>query len=275
MRQWNPPSAPAGAAAGALGSMIRHLGDPAFQGAVLQQLQPWVPAASWSVYRTGRRSRPAMFLGASFGIPDQTRDCWWAYLSGPYLSDSSFGDADAPSPQPSLCHVTADEIAAEHRARVYHAHGVAERLSIVDHGDDGTFAVNLYRHEHQSRFTDGQIADFETLAVAILELARKHIALSGRGESPAAPHAGAPAMDSAPPAMPPGRIRERLLQLAPELTTRELDVCVRLLQGMTQEGIAADLSLAFTTVKTYRNRAYARLGVHFRNELFARVLGGG
>ncbi|RYY80998.1 MAG: LuxR family transcriptional regulator, partial [Comamonadaceae bacterium] len=83
-----------------------------------------------------------------------------------------------------------------------------------------------------------------------------------------------PCNDGAAQALPPGRIRERLLDLAPELTTRELDVCVRLLQGMTQEGIAADLGLAFTTVKTYRNRAYARLGVHFRNELFARVLGG-
>ena len=57
------------------------------------------------------------------------------------------------------------------------------------------------------------------------------------------------------------------------LTDRELDVCARLLQGMTQEGIAADLGLGVPTVKTYRNRAFARLGIHFRNELFAKVLG--
>jgi DNA-binding CsgD family transcriptional regulator len=38
---------------------------------------------------------------------------------------------------------------------------------------------------------------------------------------------------------------------------------------MTQEGIAADLGLSVPTVKTYRNRAFARLGISFRNELFA------
>lgn len=61
----------------------------------------------------------------------------------------------------------------------------------------------------------------------------------------------------------------RLLQAQPGLTPRELDVCARLLQGMTHEGIACDLSLSLPTVKTYRNRAFARLGIHFRSELFA------
>jgi DNA-binding CsgD family transcriptional regulator len=43
---------------------------------------------------------------------------------------------------------------------------------------------------------------------------------------------------------------------------------------MTQDGIASDLGLTVPTVKTYRNRAFARLGIHFRNELFALVMGG-
>ena len=34
-----------------------------------------------------------------------------------------------------------------------------------------------------------------------------------------------------------------------------------------------DLGLSLPTVKTYRNRAFARLGIHFRNELFALALG--
>lgn len=273
MRQWYPPSGTGQAAGAALGAMIRTLGENGFQDAVLQNLQPWIPAASWSVYRTGSRCRPTLFLGAALGVPDRTRDCWWAYLSGPYLGDRSLGDTDLPEHTPRICHVTADEIPDEHRARVYQAHGMAERISVVDRDADGTFAVNLYRHEHQPHFTDAQIAGFEMLALSILELARKHIALSGgSGEARVhAPELPCP-LEKAASAMPAGRIRERLLALAPELTARELDVCVRLLQGMTQEGIASDLGVAFTTVKTYRNRAYTRLGVHFRNELFARVL---
>ena len=36
---------------------------------------------------------------------------------------------------------------------------------------------------------------------------------------------------------------------------------------MSYEGIANDLDLKLPTVKTYRNRAFDRLGIHFRNEL--------
>ncbi len=109
----------------------------------------------------------------------------------------------------------------------------------------------------------------------MLELARKQVALSSRAVRPAAMDAALESVEArtaATPPIPPGRMRERLLELGPELTARELDVCVRLLQGMTHDGIAVDLGVSLTTVKTYRNRAFDRLGIHFRNELFARVL---
>ena len=50
-------------------------------------------------------------------------------------------------------------------------------------------------------------------------------------------------------------------------------MCARVLQGMTQEGIACDLGLSLPTVQTYRNSAFSRLGIHFRNELLALALG--
>jgi DNA-binding CsgD family transcriptional regulator len=82
-------------------------------------------------------------------------------------------------------------------------------------------------------------------------------------------------MPQAPPQgllQPLAALRQRLVGIQPGLTGRELDVCSRLLQGMTQEGVAADLGLTLPTVKTYRNRAFDRLGIHFRNELFALAL---
>ena len=66
---------------------------------------------------------------------------------------------------------------------------------------------------------------------------------------------------------------QRLQQAAPALTPRECEVCARLLCGMTQDGIANDLGLSLPTVKTYRNRAFARLGIHFKNELFSLFAG--
>jgi DNA-binding CsgD family transcriptional regulator len=288
MRQWlvHPPRTtglhPAAGVGAALAGMVDQLGEPGFVPGVLPALAPVLPAASWSVYRTGRRCKPTLFMSASLGVPDTTQDCWWAYLSGPYRDDRTWGcafDGGVGAPATRLCHVTAQEVEGEHRARVYDAHGVAERVSVAEHEDDGSvFAVNFYRHQHQKPFGDSHIGDFEALAPVLLALARKHIMLSQQTRPIARP-ATAPLTLAAKPTngaagctLP--TLRTRLLQLHADLTDRELDVCARLLQGMTHEGIASDLGLGVPTVKTYRNRAFARLGIHFRNELFARVLGG-
>ena len=273
MRQWQAQPA-GGPSAAAIGGMVRALAQPEFQARVLDELQHVLPAASWSVYRTGVQCRPTLFMSASLRIPDRTRECWWAYLSGPYRQDRSFG-ANAPAEwhTPRLCHITAQEIPLEHRVRVYEAHGMRERVSVVEQDGDALFAVNLYRHEHQAAFTDSQIASFESVAVPLLELARKHITLTAPGARavpPAQREAQTP--QSVAAASPAGLLRERLMALNSDLTPRELDVCVLLAQGMTHDGVAANLGLGLTTVKTYRNRAFARLGIHFRNELFARVL---
>jgi DNA-binding CsgD family transcriptional regulator len=264
MRQWfaNAGRARSGSA---VGGMVRALGNDDFQSRVLDELRDVLPAASWSVYRTGARCRPTLFMSASRGIADRTRDCWWAYLSGPYQRDNSFG-MSVSAAAPRLCHVTAQEMPAEHRARVYEAHGVRERVSIVEREDEALFAVNLYRHDHQQPFTDAQICAFESVALPLLELARKHIQIS----TPAARAHPTETTPSLPPTA--GQVRDTLATLNASLTARELDVCVRLVQGMTHDGIAADLGVGLTTVKTYRNRAFARLGIHFRNELFALVL---
>jgi DNA-binding CsgD family transcriptional regulator len=139
---------------------------------------------------------------------------------------------------------------------------VAERVSIVrQQADDTVFAINFYRHVHQRAFSDGQVAALEGLAPALLALTQKHLAL-----------AQLPAPALAGPAVSLQSLAQRLKRINGQLTARELDVCARLLQGMTQEGVAADLGLGLPTVRTYRNRAFARLGIHFRNELFALVL---
>lgn len=255
MRQWAPPRGSAGALAAEL---VGALGLPGFRRTLLEQVRQVVPAASCSVYRIG--ARPALLLSGSLGVPDTTRACWQAYLSGPHRRDRSLqGGRDAGLPGARLCHVTAGEVPPEHRSRVYEPHGVAERISVVEPepgGGDALFAVNFYRHAHQRPFTDAQLDDFAAFAPAVLAATRKHLALAGEA---AAPTAGT---------------RERLGRLCPALTGRELDVCERLVRGWTQEGIAADLGLTVPTVKTYRNRAFARLGIHFRHQLAGLLVGG-
>jgi DNA-binding CsgD family transcriptional regulator len=230
--------------------LIAHIGAEDFAAAALRGLnEAMLQAASWSVYRLKQDREPQLHLSASLGIADTTRDCFQAYLGqGLYRRDCSF-DAVRPG-HAAVLRMHADEAPSrQHREAIYLRHGVLERLSVVHRADDGDLlAVNLYRHQHQGGFSTGELAGFGELAPLLLAAVQRHLSL-----------AQAAAPDT----------RARLLARCPALTARELDVCERLLRGWSYDGIAADLGLSTATVKTYRARAFERLGLHFKSELFA------
>jgi DNA-binding CsgD family transcriptional regulator len=253
----------AGSDEAVLTALIGSLGSIDFPRDALAALNEPVQAASWSVYRVWRDRAPELYLSASRGVADTTRSCFAAYRDeGLYRHDRSFdlvGRASAQSGRVGgamVLHMcAADAPSAEHRERIYSRHGLAERLSVASSDDDGSLlAVNLYHHEHQGEFSGRERDRFARIAPLLMASVRRHLAL-------VAPVAAAPAERSP---------RERLQAACPALTDRELDVCVRLLRGWSHDGVAADLGLSVATVKTYRTRAFGRLGLHFRSELFAR-----
>lgn len=256
MRQWNlhSPSAHVHALEGLIGLM----GQKDFEAQFLPHLQDVVPAASYSIYRTGRQCVPTRFMSASWGVADHTQACWHAYLSGPQKNDQTLATPLMESGHAMLCHITDKEIPAQHKALVYEPHGMKERLSVIQQEAASVFAINFYRHVHQRPFTDAHLADLAALAPVLLTLVQKQIALS-------TPQTQSLSRDVA-------HWVHKLSTAHPTLTAREVEVCARLLTGMTQDGIASDLGLSLPTVKTYRNRAFARLGIHFKSQLFALFL---
>jgi DNA-binding CsgD family transcriptional regulator len=247
MRQWNLQSP--SAHVHALDGLIGLMGQPNFEAQFLSHLQDVVPAASYSIYRTGRQCVPTRFMSASWGVADTTQACWSAYLSGPQKNDQTLAAPVMESGNAMLCHITDKEIPAQHKALVYEPHGMKERLSVIQQE-----AASV----HQRPFTDAHLSDLASLAPVLLTLVQKQITLS-------LPQAVSTARD----------VNHWLTKLSaynPTLTEREVDVCARLLTGMTQDGIASDLGLSLATVKTYRNRAFARLGIHFKNQLFSLFL---
>lgn len=238
----------------ALHGLIGAIGDGAFAGEALEALNGPLQAASWSVYRVWRERAPVLHFSASRGVADTTGDCFRAYQDGLYRRDRSFDRVDAAGApgHVAVLHMRAEDAPnSDHRDRIYRRHQVLERLSVAARDDDGSLlAVNLYHHEHQGPFSGVERERFEAIAPLLMATVKRHLALAGR----------------AAPVDPRGALQ----RACPALTARELDVCERLLRGWSHDCIAADLGLSVATVKTYRARAFERLGLHFRSELFAR-----
>lgn len=234
--------------------LVTALGRPGFAGEALQAINGCVAAGSWSVYQVWPDRAPVMHLSASRQAVDSTHECFAIYRDqGLYRHDRSF-DPVRTARRPGhamVLRMHADEApCADHREAIYLRHGMLERLSVVNLEADGSLmAVNLYHHLDQGCFDPAEVERFAELAPLLLACVARQVQWQAQS-----PDAG---------------VRDRLLARCPALTARELDVLERLLQGLSYDGIAADLGLSVASVKTYRARAFARLGLHFKSELFA------
>lgn len=234
-------------AVGAMAGLIACIGAPGFANDALAQLNRWLPVSWLSVFRLSDHGPPRMPASGTYHAPDGTADSWEVYRSSLYRGDQTFLAAREQLEQArcTLVHWHAREIPAAHRELIYTRHGLRERLSVVcKDKDDGLLAINLYRHESLPLFTTDEIEWVGVGAPILTSCVQRHLDLAGVRD---------PSFDTT-------------LAL---LTRRERDVCERMLKGWTYEGIANDLGISSATVKTFRDRAFDRLGIHHRNELFA------
>jgi DNA-binding CsgD family transcriptional regulator len=257
MQVWSVPATAPRTPAHAVGAaVVGCIARDDFATRALSELNRALPVAWWTVYRVFDDQPPQLFAQASHAVPDIALDCWRIYRSGVYRHDTHFAEAcDRASSSMVMTHCVADDFERAHREQIYTAHGLSERLSLVSAergagAASALLAVNLYRHRAQPRFDASELDTVLDFAGTLLAVVQRHIELGSARHSPA----------------------QRLQQQCPQLTQRELAVCERLLRGFTFEGIAADLGVSVATAKTYRNRAFDRLGIHHRNELFARAL---
>jgi DNA-binding CsgD family transcriptional regulator len=143
----------------------------------------------------------------------------------------------------------ADIASAAYRSTFFDATGIIERISVVQRGADGWRGLNVARHARQGFCSGGEldaIAGLARLALPMLPLAR--------GDSPV--HGLTVAM-----------LEQRFAACHPGLTLRERQVCARAAAGLSVAASAQDLGIAGTSVVTYRQRAYRRLGVASSLEL--------
>lgn len=144
-----------------------------------------------------------------------------------------------------------------YRQRLFRDVGLASKIAVLSRHDRRALYVNLYFRE-----ADG--AD-ETAIVRLGATGRmfaacvhKHESLTGGSFRAGTARARAEAF---------------LAERFPTLSSRETEVAARLVCGLSVEAIALELALAPSSIVTFRRRAYAKLGISGRGELFAQVAG--
>ena len=260
MQVWSvPATAPRPPAHDVSAALVGCIARDDFATRTLAELNRVLPVAWWTVYRVFDDQPPQLFAQGSHAVPDIALECWRIYREGVYRGDTHFAEAcERAASSLVMTHCRADDFGRAHRERIYTAHSLSERLSLVTSeraagglaGGGPLLTVNLYRHRDQPRFAPAELDRVLAFGATLLAVVQRHIELGTERLTPA----------------------QRLQRLCPQLTQRELAVCERLLRGLTFEGIAADLGVSVATAKTYRNRAFERLAIHHRNELFALAL---
>lgn len=134
----------------------------------------------------------------------------------------------------------------EYRRDCYERAHVLERLTLYC-PEDLPVVASLYRTRESGPFTLAAVDRIELMAPLIMAMLVKHVRLQAR---------------QAARLHPPAReIADRLLQSGFALSAREAEVSAGLLLGRTHREISEAAGLAQSSIVTYRQRAYRKMGV--------------
>jgi len=147
----------------------------------------------------------------------------------------------------------ADIAAGSFRRQFFDAPGIIERIAIIQRGEDGWRGLNIARHRSSGKCSDDELTTLIALAGLVLPM----LPVNRQRHGPAV------APDVA-------ELEQRFAARCAALTARERQVCARACAGFSIDATARELGVGRTSVVTYRQRAYQRLGVS--NTLALRAL---
>ena len=161
---------------------------------------------------------------------------------------------------------------AGYTARFFTDTGLIDKVSSLLQTRQYTIYCSFYRLTDSGRFDAAEFDDLSQILPILTNLIFKHSRLAGLKEKENQP-------DPIITQVPLGRSWDASAtmlnaqnEVFAQLTDREQQVCLRILQGYSSEAISLDLKVAISTIHTYRKRAYAKLGISSQNELFSLYL---
>jgi DNA-binding CsgD family transcriptional regulator len=229
---------------------------------ILDSVEPALAAQQCTVFAHEAQRNPRLLSGAAQGGP------WVAFQCGArHAREFSAQDSlrevlerkPAAGPVGSIlvCRQRVEDMPADTlRLECLEPAGLVDRLTVlVRNAPSSWLAAHLWRDAAHGCFGTDEIEGLIGVARLIGRCLARHYACDVDGLAAVR-----------------GEVSERMQEIGSRLTEREREVLTRILDGVTVNRIAEDLNLRPTTVATYRLRAYEKLGVATRQELFATVL---
>lgn len=131
---------------------------------------------------------------------------------------------------------------------------INDRVVICGKKQEIALGLSVLRSDAHLRFSDEEIAKLNESAELLISLLAKHATIL----------LSRPNIVRAITCL--NEIEDCLMTMT-KLPKRELEVCSRILRGLSTIGIALDLDVGEETVKTYRKRSYQRLNIGSEREL--------
>ncbi|QIB64979.1 helix-turn-helix transcriptional regulator [Kineobactrum salinum] len=149
----------------------------------------------------------------------------------------------------------------EERKKLFRSSNTREKVYMVDTRDNWFYLTSFYRGAQHAEMSDDKYQQLKPLFPLFNNLLILRHELRGIEEERHKIQLSLASM-----------LKERGVEPFSRLSNRETEVCDRLLRGITSDGVAADLNLARSTVNTLRKRAYTKIGITSKSQLFALVI---
>jgi DNA-binding CsgD family transcriptional regulator len=239
-----------------LRQVMQSIGTESYDQSCLAFLEKSLNADQWALFRFRSGIPLKCVATASLHHPTAALENTGRYIIRCHSVDPCVHAANKLKSVATLTKLDINDIEDTQYRHCFELTQVRERVSLFSRIGDDLYQLSAFRGPRMSRFTPVEMSYFAALAELLLVTAQKHeILMEQRSGAPR--HLDVKGI-------------ERLLKMrAQSLSARECEVCARAAVGKTIEGTSLDLDIKRTSVITYRQRAYQKLGISRTNELVA------
>lgn len=245
---------PRGPLMAAIGELIGAIGTESYAATCLGVLDDQFQVDHWALFRYRAESPVRCVASASRIRGDAARENVQRFVQRCHRVDPSLiALREQRSDSACIAEMQVSDIRDRQYRQCFELTRVRERISFFVHGSQGLHQLSIYRGSRCAPLSAAALASFADLANVVIASGTRHERLL--------------AMD----ALDLESIEEILRNASPGLSQRESEVCARAAAGETIDATAVQLSIQRTSVITYRQRAYQKLGVSRQSELVALV----